>query len=107
MELMTLRTATMLYESNERFRLSRHEKGQPSGNVVSSQFSGRLSEALRLEQDVEKTVWLSQALAIRDSNASSEKDVRWKTKPEELQRSGWRNLRNYQSVEQVYRARYA
>ncbi len=72
MVLMTQGVAMMLYESNERFRLSRHEQGQPSGNVISSQFSGRLSEALRLEQDVEKAVWLSQALAIRDSNASSE-----------------------------------
>ncbi|PIB12884.1 transposase [Vibrio rotiferianus CAIM 577 = LMG 21460] len=33
MVLMIQRVAMMLYESNERFRLFRYEKGQPSGNV--------------------------------------------------------------------------
>ena len=47
----------------------------------------------------EKTVWLSQALAIRDSNVSSETAVRWESKSEKLQRSSWRDLRYDQSAE--------
>jgi hypothetical protein len=75
------------------------EGGSLLGTWASSQFSGWLSEALRLEQDVEKAVRLSQALAIRDSNVSSETVVRWKIKPEKLQRSSWRDLRYDQGAE--------
>ncbi|CAH1587502.1 hypothetical protein THOB06_40219 [Vibrio rotiferianus] len=45
-----------------------------------------------LQQEVERAVWLSRALAIRDSNVSSETVVRWEIKPEKLQRSSWRNF---------------
>ncbi|CAI2322040.1 hypothetical protein IFVP182_C240018 [Vibrio parahaemolyticus] len=58
-----------------------------------------MSEALRLEQYVEKAVWLLQAIAIRDNNASSKTVVNWEFKPEKLQRSSWRDLRYDQSAE--------
>ncbi len=47
------------------------------------------SETLRLKQEVEKTVWLSQAFTLRNSHVSSEAVARWETKPEKLQCSGW------------------
>ncbi|GAL31311.1 hypothetical protein JCM19239_3524 [Vibrio variabilis] len=43
-----------------------------------------MSEALRLQQELEKAVWPSQALAIGGNNVSSETVVKWAIKPEKL-----------------------
>nr|WP_259345143.1 IS5 family transposase [Vibrio parahaemolyticus] len=59
--------------------------------------SRRCHDAIR----VKLAVWLSQTLAIRDSNVSGETVVRWKVKPKKLQRSSWRDLRNDQSANRL------
>ncbi len=73
MALMTQEIAMMLYGSSKRLRISHHERG----SLLAEKFSSRLSEALRLQQEMEKEGTLSQALAIRDNNVSSETAVRW------------------------------
>lgn len=64
MTLRTLEPITMQLRLSEPLRLFHQEKGRSSGKRASSQFIGRLSDALRLEQEVGKAMWLSLALAI-------------------------------------------
>ncbi len=85
---MTQDIAMMKYGQSELPRLSQKEEAA-LGTRTSSQFGGRLPEARRLQQRVEKTVWLSQALILRSNHLLSKAIARRETQPEKLRRSGW------------------
>lgn len=78
----------MPYGVSELFRLSHKRRGCLLGARTPSQFSCELPKALRLEPELEKAVWLSQAFTLKNSHVSSKADARREVKPEKLQCSG-------------------
>ncbi len=60
---------------------SLQERGCLLGEWPPSEFSDSLPEALRLQQEVEKALWLSQAFTLRNRDVSSEAVARWGLSP--------------------------
>lgn len=90
MVLMTLGIAIRLFKLNEQLRSYRHERESSIlGTRSSKKLSGWLPKAIWSEQALERALWLSQTLPIRNRYVSSETVAWWTIKSKKLQRTSW------------------